>query len=138
MIRNLTALIMSGVCAMAWPPAQAQNVYRCGDTYSQRPCPGGALVLTDDPRSAEQRSDAREAAQRAARMADALEKARLREEAKAAVYVPPAAAEPEPEPEVQRVGVARPKKPPYFTAHAPRKPGDPPPRKKGKKKQPPD
>lgn len=39
--------------------AQAE-VYRCGNSYQDSPCPGGRAVSVDDARSAEQRSDARE------------------------------------------------------------------------------
>lgn len=64
--------------------AVAQAVYRCGDSYGTQPCPGGKLVQTDDPRSASQRAQTAEAARRDARLADGMEKARLKEEAKPA------------------------------------------------------
>ena len=135
MTGNLRIWTLAVACAGAAMPATAQGVYRCGDTYTQRPCPGGTVVPTDDARSASQRSDAREAAQRTAKMAVAMEQARWKEEAKAAVYAAPARSEPEPQREEKRSGVAKPKKPAYFTAHSTRKPGDPAPKKKSKKKK---
>lgn len=132
MNRNLPVFILLAAAAGL---AAAQDVYRCGDSYSQKPCPGGALVPTDDARSAIQRSQAKEDAQRVSKAADAMEKARLKEEAKAAVYLPPPRVETETAAEEQRFGVARPKKSEYFTAHAPRKPGEPPRKKKTKTKK---
>jgi hypothetical protein len=131
---NLPAFVLMAACATATMPAAAQSVYRCGDSYSQKPCPGGAPVPTDDPRSAAQRAQTREAAQRDGKTADAMEKARLKEEAKAAqAYIPapmlePAVDETKPDPAV------KPKKQQYFTAAAPRKPGEAAPKKKKKKK----
>jgi hypothetical protein len=131
---NMKVWALAAACAGAALPATAQDVYRCGDSYSQRPCPGGTVVPTDDARSASQRSEAREAAQRTGKMADAMEQARLKEEAKAAVYLAPPRSEPEPQREEKKIGLTKPKKPAYFTAHSPRKPGDPAPKKKSKKK----
>jgi hypothetical protein len=71
-------------------PAMAQTVYRCGDSYVQKPCPGGKAVDVDDSRSTNQRSDSLGATQRASQAADAMEKVRLAEEAKRAqVLLPP-------------------------------------------------
>jgi hypothetical protein len=60
----LVALLLT---AASVAPVAAQNVYRCGDSYSQTPCAGGAVVNTDDPRSASQRAQTSEAAQRDAK-----------------------------------------------------------------------
>ncbi len=38
----------------------AQQVYRCGSSYSQTPCAGAVVVPTDDPRTAEQRAAAKQ------------------------------------------------------------------------------
>ena len=92
---------------------------------------------TDDARSAGQRSQANADAQRVAKAADAMEKARLKEEAKpAGSYIPPPkteAALEAPKPKQ----LAKPKKPEYFTAAGPRKPGEAPakPKKKTAKKK---
>jgi len=103
--------------AAAWlAPATAQDIYRCGDSYSQQPCPGGAVVQAQDERSAGQRSQTHLAAQRDAKVADAMEKARLKEEAKPAqAYIPPAKEE---------AAARKLKKPDQFKAVAAKKPGD--------------
>ena len=90
---NLPALVVLAAAAML-APAAAQNVYRCGDSYSERPCPGGTLVPTDDARSASQQAQTSAAAQRDAKTANMMEKARLKEEAKpVSAYIPAARAE---------------------------------------------
>ena len=62
--------------------ARAQNVYKCGDSYSQQACQGGVTVNADDQRSSEQKRQADLSTQRDARTASAMEKARLEQEAK--------------------------------------------------------
>ena len=108
--------------------AGAQEIYRCGDSYSQKPCPGGGgkVVQVEDERSASQRSQTTQAAQRDAKAADAMEKARLVEEAKAAPLSVLAgrAAEPVVETPSPVITKGKAKKPAYFTAVAPKKPGD--------------
>jgi hypothetical protein len=120
---------------LACGAAGAQGVYRCGDTYSQQPCPGGVPVATEDARNAAQRTQATAAAQREAGTAEAMEKARLKEEAK------PVAAGHVPLPARQEVSAPNepvlnhPKKPQHFTASVPKKPGDKPAKKKAKAKK---
>lgn len=60
--------------------AKAQTVYRCGNSYSQQPCPGGNAVDATDPRSPEQQKAAQQGARHERRVADALEKQRIKEE----------------------------------------------------------
>jgi hypothetical protein len=133
MTRKLTiaalCLAVSGWIA----PAAAQNIYRCGNSYSQQPCPGGTLVPADDARSASQRSQTSLASERDAKAADVMEKVRLKEEAKPAqVVMPPAKLEEIPPDERNTVVEGKAKKPAYFTAVA-RKPGDTRVKKKKKK-----
>jgi hypothetical protein len=71
-------------------PSMAQTVYRCGDSYVQKPCPGGTAVDVDDSRSASQRTDTLDATKRTARAADAMQKERLAEESKPAQALLPA------------------------------------------------
>jgi hypothetical protein len=100
-------------------PAAAQTVYRCGNTYSQQPCPGGNAVEATSPvPSAKEQAAAREETRRETKAGDSMEKARLKEEAKPAqVYVAPAKAQ---DPSAERKPVlTKSKKPPYFTAVAP-------------------
>jgi hypothetical protein len=90
MARNLSIAVLC-LAASGCMGAAAQTIYRCGDTYSQQPCPGGSQVQAADPRSASQKSQAGAAARSDAKAADAMEKARLKEEAKPAqAYIPPA------------------------------------------------
>lgn len=63
--------------------ALGQNVYRCGASYSQTPCPGAVTVETDDARSPQQKAQADRAIARDVAAANTLEKARLKEEEEA-------------------------------------------------------
>ena len=121
MHKNRFLYLLAAACVA---PAAAQDIYRCGNSYSQQSCPGGTIVEAEDERSAAQRAQTGLAAQRDAKMADAMEKARLKEEAKpvSAAYVPAKAQAPE---NAEKPAAARQaKKPAYFTAVAPGKPGD--------------
>lgn len=69
---------LSLVCGLA----AAQTAYRCGNSYSQSPCANGTAVDISDTRSAAQKRDADEAARRNAQAADAMEKTRMKEEAR--------------------------------------------------------
>jgi hypothetical protein len=129
---SIAALCMA---ACSWiAPAAAQQIYRCGDSYSQQRCAGGTLVQAEDARSAGQSSQTRQAAERDAKAADAMEKARLKEEGKPAqAYIPPAKVqETAPQTSSTESG-AKAKKPAYFTATSPKKPGDAASQKKKKK-----
>jgi len=133
MYKNSFLLLLAAACVV---PAAAQGIYRCGDSYSQQPCPGGSVVEAQDERSAVQRSQTSLAAERDAKTADAMGKARLKEEAKPVSAYIPAKVEsfPEAPDDIGNPPVAsKAKKPAYFTAVAPRKPGDTN-KKKAKKK----
>ena len=67
----------------AWA-AQAAPVYRCGQTYSQTPCPGAHVVEATDPRTAAQRAEARRASEREKKLATQMERDRLGQEAASA------------------------------------------------------
>ncbi|MBA2676623.1 hypothetical protein [Ramlibacter sp.] len=90
MNHRTTTLAVLLLAALGAGTASAQTVYRCGNSYSQKPCPGGAAVDAADPRSAAQAADTTAAAQRNARAAETLEKERLAQEKRAAppVIVP--------------------------------------------------
>lgn len=118
-------LIAAGVAAER---AGAQNVYKCEGGYNQQPCPGGKALPVDDARSEAQKKQAGAAAVRDARLADAMEKERLKQEAKpVSSYVPPPQFAPAPDAKPQATPKLR--KPEVFTAVAP---GD----KAGKPKKP--
>ena len=123
------AALLLALCAVS---AQAQTIYRCGESYGTQPCPGGTVVPTDDPRSAAQRAQTDAATKRDARSALVLEKERLRQEGKPApaTILAPAAAD---APAADRDAKAKLKKPEVFTAVAPKKPGDAPTKKQKKK-----
>ena len=42
MQKNIT--LLAAVLALASPWAAAQTVWRCGNSYSQQPCPGGTAT----------------------------------------------------------------------------------------------
>lgn len=56
---------------------QAQTVYKCGNAYSQVPCPDAQTVQVNDQREPEQKQQADAATQRDAKLAKSLEKERL-------------------------------------------------------------
>jgi hypothetical protein len=132
MKKNLSAALLCMLVAGWIHPAGAQAIYRCGDSYSQKPCPGGKVVDVDDARSASQKSQTDQAVRRDAKAADAMEKERLKEEARPAPVAMPPAKPPEPAKPAAASGT---KKPEQFTAVAPKKPGDPAGKKKKKAKK---
>jgi hypothetical protein len=77
--RTLTALLLASLSAAS----QAQTVYRCGNTYSQTPCPDARVVDATDTRTAAQRAEARRVAQAERELAAELRRDRLSEEARA-------------------------------------------------------
>ena len=53
-----SAVLFWGVALGANAMGPAQTVYRCGDEYSQAPCPQGTVVDNADSRTPEQRAEA--------------------------------------------------------------------------------
>ncbi len=133
MIKQVHRAALLLALAALWAPAQAQNVYRCGESYSNTPCPGAKVVPTDDARSPAQRAQTDAATRRDARSAQVLETERLKEEGKPAQAIIPAA-KPEPAaPGTDRtLSKAKAKKPELFTAVVPKKPGEVKKKKKNK------
>lgn len=110
------SMLAAAIAACAWlSPAAGQTVYRCGDSYSQQPCPDARAVPAEDARTAAQRTESLRATQRDAQAAHKMEESRLKEEARAARA--PADAVPSAVPEEKPV-VARRKKPPRPAAQA--------------------
>ena len=60
--------------------ALGQPIYRCGDSYSQTPCPGAVSLQVDDSRSAAQKAHADAATIATHRAATTLERERLAQE----------------------------------------------------------
>ncbi len=71
--------------------ASAQNVYKCGNSYSQTPCPGAQTINVDDARTAAQKKQTEAAVRWDAKEAQSLEKTRMAQE-KAALQQRPAVA----------------------------------------------
>jgi hypothetical protein len=115
MKKSLAAVLALAACT----GAGAQAIYRCGNTYTQEPCPGAAAVLqpTRAPTAGELAA-ARAQVDRDTRLARSMEEDRLRQEARGPrAYIPPEkAGEPESnEPQVITMRLPkkpRPKKPP--------------------------
>jgi hypothetical protein len=84
----LNTIILIAACALS-TGATAQKTYKCGNSYSQLPCPDGEVIDTADPRTPEQKSQADAATRRDALAADALEKSRLEQEKRALAARPP-------------------------------------------------
>ena len=71
----LRAILLAA--AMLVSPAWAQTVYKCGNVYSQQPCPDAVEVDAGDARTPAQKAQTEAAAQQAAKAAAKLEKERL-------------------------------------------------------------
>ena len=79
------------LCAWAAASSAQQSVYRCGAdgrTYSQEPCEAGRLIDVSDRRSAEQSTQTRQAVQRDAHLAQALQNEREHAERQATRQTP--------------------------------------------------
>jgi len=70
--------MIAGV-ALTWQ-TQAQTIYRCGNAYSQLPCPGAVPLELNDARLPEQKLQTDAAAITDARLANAMAQQRLAEE----------------------------------------------------------
>lgn len=80
----LIALLACGAAA-----AGAQTIYRCGSTYSERPCDQATVAQALRAPDAADAAAARKENERQLKAAEAMEKARLKEEAKpVAAYIP--------------------------------------------------
>lgn len=129
----LTVAIVSVAVSSMPALTSAQNVYRCGNSYSQTPCANGQALDVADPRTPAEKAAADAATRQTARTADAMEKSRLRDEAAARAANKPARAASGPRmlrpddagpPKVLR---RKPKKkePEHFTAQTPAPPKQP-------------
>ena len=70
---DLTLALSLGLVSFS---AQSQTVYRCGNAYSQAPCPDATLVDASDSRSASQQADARQVARQQRQQADDMARER--------------------------------------------------------------
>ena len=103
-------LIIIALLACGCGAASAQTIYRCGNTYSEQPCPAGTTVQAARPADSAEVAASRKETELQMKVADAMEKARLTEEAKpVAAYIP----------KEQVEQAAKPHKIEVFTARAP-------------------
>jgi hypothetical protein len=114
---------LAAALAVATAAAGAQQVWRCGSSYQQKPCTDGAQVDVADPRTAADAANARAAVQSDLKTAATLEKARHEAEKNApkALVIggtpkTPASA-PKEEPHHHK---PKKKEPEYFTAKVPK------------------
>ena len=123
---RLQDTILAAALALCAPWVQSQTVYRCGNSYSQQPCPGGAPVTAADPRTPAEAARSGSVAAADARRADAMEKARLAQEKNApkAVVIAPTAPVSPPAAPAREGARAKPGKLDQFTAQSPRQPGE--------------
>ncbi len=129
----LAALAVAAAC----PPVAAQTIYRCGDSYSQTPCAGGTVLQTGQHQSSPRDLQATRATSlRDARLADAMEKDRLKAEAMPpSLLILPVRDRPSNASSAEKkIVMSKPDKLHVFTARAPVKPGGE--KTKAKKKKP--
>jgi hypothetical protein len=87
----LAALACAGAAAtsrVSPPLAREAGVYRCGNLYSQAPCPGATTPDVRDPRTEDERRQAHDVAAREQRLAAKLEAQRHAREAPASAPAP--------------------------------------------------
>ena len=60
--------------------ASAQTVYRCGNAYSQQPCPNARVVDVSDSRSNAQKARAKQVTEQTEKAAQQLAQTRLKQE----------------------------------------------------------
>jgi hypothetical protein len=86
-MKSFQRLVLPAVTAIAalciYPTVNAQQVYRCGNSYSQTPCDGAIAVNTDDPRTEAQRAEAKAGLSSDKALAKDLEATRRKDEAMA-------------------------------------------------------
>lgn len=112
-------IILGALLALASTGPWAQQVWRCGNSYSQQPCADGTAVAAPHQPSAAEAAKAAGAARTDAERADALEKARLVQEKNAPKAVVIAAPQPPGPVADKRPAKGKPAKPEHFTAVAP-------------------
>ncbi|MDD5028264.1 MAG: hypothetical protein PHH58_02000 [Rhodoferax sp.] len=74
--RFLTALL-SVILIAPSTGSRAETIFRCGNSYSQTPCPDGAQINIDDSRDPARKNEVDAATRRDGKLANALEQERL-------------------------------------------------------------
>ncbi|MES2584158.1 MAG: hypothetical protein V4627_15655 [Pseudomonadota bacterium] len=78
---HLIATIFIAICTTP-TGAIGQNVYRCGSSYSQNPCPDAVVVDVDDTRSKAQKAEADAKTKRETAQVQTLENTHQKEESR--------------------------------------------------------
>ena len=81
MSRHLAIAITLIAASALSTGSKAQNIFKCGATYSQVPCEGSVTLNMADRRSKEQQLQSGKVVKQDVRTATAIEKSRLKEEA---------------------------------------------------------
>ena len=129
--RMAVAIIFIAACAHSIS-ATAQNVYKCGGIYSDRPCAGATVLQSEDVRSKAQAAQSREVVARDRKAAVALEEKRLAAEAQAGRSATAGPAKTGVPVKPKQPVAAKAARPGVFIATVPGKPQDPAPKKKPK------
>ena len=80
------AFVVATICIAAYAlstGAWGQKVYKCGSSYSQTPCADGTTIDVKDERSKDDKAAADQATKRDMKVANNMEKARIKEEKEA-------------------------------------------------------
>ena len=72
----LIAMLLLGTTTLV-SNVSGQTIYKCGNAYSQSPCPGAVTVDTNDSRTPAQKAQADAMTAQAAKSADKMEKERV-------------------------------------------------------------
>ena len=81
MKRIAVAVAAVALAGLAYFPATAQTVYRCGNAYGPVPCPEGKAIEAVDARTSAHRAEALRLAADERRRGDDMERSRLQREA---------------------------------------------------------
>jgi hypothetical protein len=133
-VRLKDNIMLAAALALCGAWAQAQTVYRCGNSYSQQPCPGAAPVAAADPRTPAEAARSGSVAAADAKRADAMEKARIAQEKNApkAGVIGPSPAASQAHSHARDGSPTHSRKTDPFTAKTPAPPGEPDKKTKGK------
>lgn len=83
-MKSFQHLVLSTVALLSiCHSAPAQQVFRCGNSYSQTPCAGAVTVQADDPRTDAQRAEAKQGLASDKALAQMMEATRRQDEAMA-------------------------------------------------------
>lgn len=72
------AIFVAALSIPTW--SAAEDIYKCGSTYSQTPCPDGKLLNIDDARDPKQKKQIDAATRSDTKLASTMEKDRLTQE----------------------------------------------------------